>query len=369
MSQKRIAVVGALGYGGALIEEVLKKGASHNARLAAVVDVSPGLDDEKEKLASNGVRTYKSMEEMYEDMDIDLVIVASPIGWHSAHACMAMEKGSHVLIEKPVAGCMEDAEEIAHMSKITGKKALVGFQLLYDNTIRRVKEIIMSGCLGGLLDMKCIVLWPRDKAYFARSSWAGKIADSAGRLTRDSVANNATAHHVMAMLYFAGRDMLSAGRVDEVECALYRTNEIETFDTCAIKCTIEGGIGMLMIASHATETLQEPKFMLWFEKGYIECAGDTWTMTDSKGNKEIIGKSNHNCHEKIWHTLRYLDNDTYDVICTLEAATEHTRLIEDISDFPVEELKDNLIEMEDGYLAAKGLQEKLNFAYDNFTLP
>jgi len=367
MSEKKIAVVGAFGYGKGLIEEVLKNGRENNSRLVAVVDVSPKMKDERAFYDSKGVGVYKSLEEMYSKTHVDLVAVASPIQYHSVHACTAMENGSHVLLEKPVAGCMDDAREIEHISRITGKKVLVGYQLIYDETIRKVKEIILSGYLGGLLDMKCIVLWPRSKAYFKRNSWAGKISDKLGRYVRDSVANNATAHHYMTLLYFAGCDMQSAGEIENIEAKLYRTNDIETFDTCAAKITLEGGIGMLAISSHATKSLLEPKYMLWFEKGYIECENDMWKI-NKDGQEEIIGASEHNSFQKVWDMVRFIDDDDYLVKCTLECASKHTRMIEKISEIPVIDLQDDVKETDDGHLYIGGLDEKLNLAYEDFSL-
>ena len=368
MREKKIAVIGAYGYAGKIIEEILKNAHQHNLRLAAVVDVSPKLREERELYLSKGVSVYEDMRSVYEDMDIDLVVVASPIQYHSMHACMAMENGSHVLVEKPVGGSLDDAEEMENCMKRTGKKLLVGFQLVYDDTIRKVKDIILSGYLGGLCDMKMMVLWPRNKAYFNRNSWAGKISDPQGRLIYDSVANNANAHQFMNLLYFAGDEMNSAGHVEELEANLLRANDIETFDTCAMKAKLSGGIGMLAIASHAARMYQDPKYKLCFENGYIESVDDVWTM-HTKNGSEVIGKSNHMGLNKVWDMINYIDDESYPVKCTLDCAKEHTYLIERLSALPVSGFTEGVKEAEgDGQIYVEGLAEKLNRAYDNFTI-
>ena len=367
MKEKKIAVIGAYGYAGMIIKEILANAEQHNSRLAAIVDVSPKLQEERALYLSKGVSVYEDMRSMYEDMDIDLVVVASPIQYHSMHACMAMEHGSHVLVEKPIGGSLGDAEEMENCIKRTGKKLLVGFQLVYDETIRKVKEIALSGYLGGLCDMKLMVLWPRNKAYFNRNSWAGKISDPQGRLIYDSVVNNANAHQFMNLLYFAGGDMNSAGHVEELEANLLRANDIETFDTCAMKAKLGGGIGMLAIASHAVRSQQDPKYKLCFENGYIESVDDIWTMHTKKGS-EVIGKSNHAGLHKVWDMINYIDDDSYLVKCTLECAKEHTYLIERLSGLPVSNFTEGIKEAEGGQLYVEGLQEKLSRAYDNFTI-
>ncbi len=366
MREKKIAVIGAYGYAGIIIKEILENAHQHNARLAAVVDVSPRLQEERELYLSKGVAIYENMRDMYDEMDIDLVIVASPIQYHSMHACMAMENGSHVLVEKPVGASLDDAEEIQDCMKRTGKKLLVGFQLVYDETIRKVKEIILSGYLGGLCDMRLMVLWPRNKAYFNRNSWAGKISDDEGRLIYDSVVNNANAHQFMNLLYFAGGDMESAGHVEELEASLYRANDIETFDTCAMKATLRGGIEMLAIASHAVQMLQEPKYKLRFENGYIQSIDDVWTMHTEKGS-EVIGKSFHAGTRKIWDMIHYIDDESYPIKCTLDCAKEHTYLIERLSALPVLNFTEGVKEAEGGQLYVEGLADRLSRAYESFT--
>ena len=73
----------------------------------------------------------------------------------------------------------------------------VGYQWSYSSAIQKLKQDIHSGIYGKALQMKTIVLWPRNKAYFTRTTgWAGKVKASNGETIYDSVANNATAHYL-----------------------------------------------------------------------------------------------------------------------------------------------------------------------------
>ena len=364
MSAKKIAVIGAMGYGRRLIDEVLKNGKKNNSKLVAIVDVSKISQEDYSLFVSEGIKVYKTMKDMYGEMSIDLTLIASPIQFHGTQACFAMENGSHVMLEKPIAGCVNDAKEIIRVREETGKKILVGFQLIYDEAIRKTKKIILSGRLGRLKSMKCIVLWPRDKSYFNRNKWAGKTKDKEGKMIRDSVANNATAHHFMTLLYFAGADINSAGKIIALDAKLSKANDIETFDTCVLEAKIEGNIDMLSIASHATKSLQHPIYTLEFEKGYIRCEDDSWEI-NTEGVKEQIGKSDHNSEKKVWDMTKYIDDDNYPVRCTLECALEHTKMIEMINELPVVTMSEGTKTSESGQVYVEGLSEKLLSIYNN----
>lgn len=368
MNTKSIAVVGAMGYGKGIIDEVIKNGYKYNSELCAIIDVSPNAKEEFSHLLAGGIKCYKTLDEMYENMSVDLVLISSPIQFHSIQACKAMENNSHVLLEKPIAGCISDVNDIINTRNKTGKKILIGYQLCYDETIRKVKEIILSGEFGKLQHMKCIVLWLRNAAYFNRNNWAGKISDSNGRLINDSVANNATAHFFMNLLYLAGKDMESAASIKRMDARLYRANPIETFDTCAIKAQLHDNIEFLALTSHATFETQQPKYKLQFENGHIECKDNIWRTY--KDNKEtIIGVSDHQSYKKIWDMLRFIDDDNYSINCTLECALEHTKMVEELSLLPVCEFKNNVKIHNDDYSYVEDLDIILNRAYDDFKLP
>lgn len=359
---KKIALIGAMGYGKRYLEAIEENGNKYDINLTAIVDISPNAKEVFSDLVDQGVKIYKSMEEMYKQTDIDLAIISSPIQYHSSQSCFAMEHGSHVMVEKPIAGCLEDAEEVIRVRDKTNKKILVGYQQIYDDTIRKVKQVILSGKYGKMLSIKCIVLWPRAKKYFNRNMWVGRVKDQNGKYIRDSVANNANAHHFMNVLYLAGQDIGSAANIDDIDANLSKVHDIGTFDTCEIRAKLEGDIDMLAIASHVTEKKQDAKYEILLENGYITSEGDVWTIV-SEGKSEVIGSSSHNHFRKLWDMIHYLDDDDYNVKCTVECATQHTKMIEAISDISVKVIDEDLVTTEEEHIYVKGLGDKLMATY------
>ncbi|MCK5128323.1 MAG: Gfo/Idh/MocA family oxidoreductase [Clostridiales bacterium] len=366
MKELTLAVIGALGFGRALVDEIKNNAAKNHCRLKAIVDISPKAKEAYPELVETGVRFYKTMEEMYSDMDIDIVLIASPIQFHAQQACIAMENGSHVMLEKPIAGSIDDVEDIIQAQKDTGKHILIGFQLCYDETIRKVKETILSGELGGMHTMKCIVLWPRNEAYFSRNSWAGIRYDKEGKAVFDSVANNATAHFFMNLMYLSGEDMDSASTIEEIDVRLYRANPIETFDTCVMKAILVGGIEFIATVSHATEQLVEPQYELIFDYGKIISIDNEW-IVEANGERRTIGKSNHSIQKKIWDMANYVRDTRHTVKCTIDCAIEHTKLIEMLDEYEVQKFNKNVV-LEDARIYIKNLGEILIEGYEKSKL-
>jgi predicted dehydrogenase len=346
MIKTSIAVVGASGYGRKYIDEIIENGSNFNASLVAVVDTSEHvLSCIKEEFKGN-VKCYSDLREMFLSEKIDIVFISSPIHYHKEHALLAMENGAHVMIEKPAAGSLGDVDELVALRGKKGVKALVGYQLVYDDVIRKIKKIILSNELGRILSMKCLVLWPRDKGYFKKNGWKGKKYDSLNRAVFDSVANNATAHHLMNLLYFAGEELNEAADIRKIDAKLMKAYDIETFDTCIVKAKTKNDIDMLYIASHASKIKKGPVFELVFEGGIIKGDDSDWVIIKD-GAKTKLGESNHQSMKKVWDMIKHTKDDDYKTICTLECAKAQSKMIELLKDFPVIETK-GISEVRDG---------------------
>src|SRR5699024_8609367 len=137
------------------------------------------------------------------------------------------------------------------------------------SSVQQLKSDILSGKFGKAKRLKTIVLWPRNDHYYNRSSWAGKKYSPDGDMIFDSVANNATAHYLHHLYYLTGETIEASAQIAELSAELYKVNDIETFDTCAIKVKTKSNVDILYIASHAVHENRRPQFLLEFEKATI----------------------------------------------------------------------------------------------------
>ncbi len=122
---------------------------SESSMLYAVASRSDEKLDEAMKLFTPCL-LYKSYEELIEDEDIDAIYIPLPNSMHKEWAIKAMEKGKHVLCEKPLAMNEEEVRELMDVSKKTGMILMEAVMYRYTHRTRMVNEIIDSGVLGDI---------------------------------------------------------------------------------------------------------------------------------------------------------------------------------------------------------------------------
>lgn len=142
-----LGIVG-LGYWGPNL--VRNVAASPRTRLAWLCDTNA------ERLESIGsqypaARCTSDFAEALDDPQVDAVAIATPVATHRALASRALRKGKHVLVEKPLAGTVEEAEELVELAQQQKRVLLVDHIFLYSPAVQRISAIVRSGELGEIL--------------------------------------------------------------------------------------------------------------------------------------------------------------------------------------------------------------------------
>ena len=117
-----------------------------NIEIAAIADIDP--EKVKEAVAKFGGKGYSSGEELIANADVDLIDITLPTYLHAEHAIMAMERGRHVMVEKPVARTAEQGEAMLAAQKKAGVQVMVGHCIRHWNGYVVLKEMIDSGKYG-----------------------------------------------------------------------------------------------------------------------------------------------------------------------------------------------------------------------------
>ncbi len=120
------------------------------AELAAVTDVDPGRRQAAERW---GIPWRDTAEEIFEDPAVDAVFIATPNSSHYSLGMRAMEAGKHVLVEKPAATSLEDAEELVSVAEKRSLSLAVDHMMTANAYNRRAREMVASGALGRINDI------------------------------------------------------------------------------------------------------------------------------------------------------------------------------------------------------------------------
>ncbi len=120
------------------------------------------------------VKAYVNVEDMVKTEKLDLLIVCTPHPAHKEPAITAMESGAHVLVEKPLASCLADCDEMIRTSRRTGKILGVVSQRRFYESCKRIKKAMDDGKIGRpVLSIVYMLSW-RDQAYYRSDPWRGK---------------------------------------------------------------------------------------------------------------------------------------------------------------------------------------------------
>lgn len=147
MSDIKIAVVGCGQWG---INQVRTYANLPGASLAWLVDASP-KNLQRAKNFSETAKTTGDLKEALKDQDLQAVVIATNSESHHALAKMSLEAGKHVMVEKPLALNVKDAEELVKIAKDKDLILMTGHLLLYHPAVRYLKELVRSGELGQIL--------------------------------------------------------------------------------------------------------------------------------------------------------------------------------------------------------------------------
>ena len=271
-SDLAFAVVGC-GRIGKRHAELLGSDMVPGAYLAGVCDVD---DKRAAAFASTyGVPAFSSLEQLCESVDVDVANVCTPSGDHAETAIRLARLGVHVVVEKPMALTLNDADRMILACAENQVKLFVVKQNRFNLPIRRAREAVEAGRLGKMVMGTVRVRWCRDDDYYRQDAWRGTWEQDGGVLA------NQASHHIDVLEWMMG----------EVESvyAIARTAlvDIDVEDTAvAVMKFTSGAIG-LVEATTATRPIDlEGSLSLLGENGTIVVGGfalnklETWNFSD-----------------------------------------------------------------------------------------
>ncbi len=258
--------------------ELLGTGQIQGARLVAVCDIQ---GDRAEAFgAKYGVPAFQSIDEMLVRDDIDVVSILTPSGMHAEHAIAVAAARKHVVVEKPMALKLSDADAMIAACDANGVRLFVVKQNRFNVPVVKAREALDAGRFGQLVLGTVRVRWCRDQSYYDHDSWRGTWAQDGG------VLSNQASHHVDMLSWFMGD-------VESVHArGITALAKIEAEDTAVATIKFRNGALGIVEATSATR----PKDM----EGSLSVLG-------SGGSVEIAGFSVNKI--RAWQFAQALDSD------------------------------------------------------------
>jgi len=327
-----LGIVGLAGYAGSIRQALHAHLKSDTPRWRCAGSFAPDAADQGEAAAeieAMGGRMYPTLEAMLADPGLDAVWLPVPIHLHRPLTEQALAAGKMVVVEKPVAGAVQDVDAMIRAQQAADRPVAVGYQDVYDPLTMKLKRRLRSGELGAVRRVSTYACWPRGDRYYHRNGWAGAIQRD-GQWVLDSPANNALAHFINLPLFLLGGDD-PAATPTRVQAELYRTRDIENFDTCGLRVQLPGNITAQWLYTHACVEQHQPVITIECDRGrVVRSLKDTRIERAGESKPEVWPHRNGERHHFMLTRLADLveGRPNADVAyCGLEAARAHTVII------------------------------------------
>jgi predicted dehydrogenase len=372
----RVALSGIGGYGAHYASALLEPRSGYEVVFAAGIDPYARSSPLWEPLQQAGVPIFTDLKECLEQTQVDVMVISSPIHLHASQTQLALAYEAVVLCEKPLAATLEEGLAMFAAQRQAGLPVGIGYQWSFSKAVQALKRDIQAGLLGRPLRLKTLVLWPRRRSYYQRNQWAGRISLPGGEYVWDSPVNNATAHYLHNMLYLLGSKSALSAFPAIVQAELYRANEIENFDSAALRVWTEQGVEVLFYTAHPVYDEIGPLMQFEFENAIVSFNAldqPEFIARFKDGAQRSYGNPNEGHPEKLWIFLSSLQ-DGLQPVCGIPAALGQTLCVHGIhksaqpARFP-----EHLLRLEDTagdrLVWVDGLAEAFQEAYTHGTLP
>jgi predicted dehydrogenase len=261
--------------------ELLGGGQITDSELTAVCDII----EEKARILGErfNVPYYTDMDEMMQKEDIDIVSVLTESGNHAEHVIHLSKYKKHIIVEKPMALTLRDADNMIQACAENNCKLFVVKQNRFNLPVVKLREALDDGRLGKLVMGTVRVRWSRDQNYYDQASWRGKWATDGGVLA------NQASHHVDLLQWLMG----------PVESVFAKSTtalvDIEAEDTAAVVLKFENGaLGIIEATTAIRPKDLEGSVSVLGEKGSVEIGGFAvneirhWNFTEPIPEDETV---------------------------------------------------------------------------------
>lgn len=156
-----------------------------DAELVAAADIV--MERAEAFTARFGGQPYASYQEMLQRQDIDAVCICTPSGLHAEQGSAAARAGKHVLVEKPMALSLRDADALIAACREHGVTLGVVHQNRFNPAILRLRQALEIGRFGQLNMGTAVLRWHRDQKYYQQAPWRGTWAMDGGCLMNQTI--------------------------------------------------------------------------------------------------------------------------------------------------------------------------------------
>jgi UDP-N-acetyl-2-amino-2-deoxyglucuronate dehydrogenase len=262
--------------------EAIKK--NEKANLLSVCDViEDRVVNYKDKYGAQ--EHYIDYQELLENPDLDVVSICTPSGMHAEMGIAAAKAGKHVIVEKPMAMSLQDADDLINACDENGVKLAVCFQNRFNPPVQKLRRALEEGRFGKLTHGSAVVRWFRPQDYYDQAPWRGTRANDGGCLMNQSIHNIDLLQWMMGPVESVFG--YTANNLRKIEC--------EDVGVAVLKFK-SGALGVIEASTTVYPENLEETLNIFGEKGTVVLGGiavnkiETWKFADAKEENGSFGE-------------------------------------------------------------------------------
>ena len=253
------------------------------------------------------VKKYTDYKEMLASEKPELVAIATESGKHAVIALDCIDAGCNVIIEKPIALSIKDAQAIIDRAKEKGVKLCANHQNRFNKSVQKIRDAYDKHRFGKLFYGTAHIRWNRGWEYYSRAPWRGTWAQDGGALMNQCI------HNIDLLRWMMG------GEVDEVMAYTDKLNhdyiEAEDLGIALVKFK-NSAYGIIEGTTDIYPKNLEETLYIFGEKGTVKAGGQSvnvieeWNFSDALDDPEYVKKTFHENPPNVYgfgHTPLYAD--------------------------------------------------------------
>lgn len=253
----------------------IKAALNNHLEICAVCDVKPEAMEAllaKYGLEKDGsIRRYTDYQQLLAAEKPTLASIATESGIHAEIALRCIDAGVNVIIEKPMAMSMADAEEIVRRSEETGVKVSACHQNRFNIAVQETRKALEAGRFGTLSHGSVHVRWNRNRDYYSQAPWRGTWAQDGGCLMNQCI------HGIDLLRWMMGDEVEEVYGVTKQQFHSYL--QCEDIGMAVVKFK-NGAVGTIEGTTNVYPKNLEETLYLFGETGTVKLGGTSTNNID-----------------------------------------------------------------------------------------
>ena len=260
--------------------------------IVAICDIDPNCMEDKilKFKLPDTIKQYTDYKVLLEKEKPELVAICTESGKHGAIALDCIEAGCNLIIEKPIALSLNEADEIIAKAKEKGVKVCACHQNRFNKSVQKIRDAVEKHRFGKLLHGTAHIRWHRDREYYDRAKWRGTWEQDGGALMNQCI------HNIDLLRWLMGDDIVEVvGMTDNLT---HDFIDAEDLGIALIRFA-NGSYGIVEGTTNIYPKNLEETLYLFGDKGTVKAGGQSvnlieeWRFADLLDDPEEVKATYH----------------------------------------------------------------------------